>query len=282
VGPAAVRLAQLALLRERPDDAAALLEPVARGQAGEPARGLAGYWLARARLARRDAAGACAALTAAAGPAAVDADLTRQLATLRQRVPDCGGAVVAVGPSGTTGTAATPVAGGAPSPAPRPGAPRATSEPTPPRDVPADAPAPSVSTQRDVATAASAPPGGSTPAAAPPARPRSGEAEPDRTGAPPRPAPLAAAPVGRGGFSVQVAAYDTRAGADALTTQLRASGLDAFTEGQGPDGQAPPFRVKVGRHATRAAALEELAALRGRGVTGFVTSARPAAASGTR
>jgi cell division septation protein DedD len=79
-------------------------------------------------------------------------------------------------------------------------------------------------------------------------------------------------------FAVQVAAYDTRGGADALAGRLRGAGFDAFVEGQGVGGEAAPFRVKVGRHPTRAAAVELVGALRRRGLAGFVTTARPAAA----
>ncbi len=83
-------------------------------------------------------------------------------------------------------------------------------------------------------------------------------------------------------FAVQVAAYDTRGGADALAARLRGSGLDAFTEGQGAAGDLAPFRVKVGRFATRASAAASLAAIRGRGLTGFVTTARPASSPAAR
>jgi hypothetical protein len=98
--PAAVRLAQLALLRDRPDEASALLEPLARGRSGDPLRPLAGYWLARARLERRDAPGACAALDGALAGPVLDADVARQLAALRQRVPGCVAVAVAGGEPG--------------------------------------------------------------------------------------------------------------------------------------------------------------------------------------
>jgi cell division septation protein DedD len=93
--------------------------------------------------------------------------------------------------------------------------------------------------------------------------------------------PRSAAPAGPTGpaFAVQVAAYDTRGGAQSLAARLRASGLDAFIEGQGAAGEAAPFRVKVGRFSTRSAAAASLTSLRGRGVTGFVTTTRPASAS---
>ncbi len=108
-GPATVRLAQLALLRDRPDDATRLLEPLVRTRAGDPVRPVAGYWLARARLERRDPAGACAALDGASGAPVFDVDLARQLAGLRRRVPGCGGAAVAAVPPPSAAVPSTAV-----------------------------------------------------------------------------------------------------------------------------------------------------------------------------
>jgi cell division septation protein DedD len=94
-----------------------------------------------------------------------------------------------------------------------------------------------------------------------------------------RPAPSTPIAPATGGarFTVQVAAYDTRAGAAELAARLRSGGFEAYVEGQGPADDRAPFRVKVGRHATRAAAVEALGTLRQRGLGGFVTTARPAA-----
>ncbi len=283
-GPAAVRLAQLALLRDRPEEAVALLDPLTRGRAGDPVRPLAGYWLARARLERRDATGACAAIDAASGVPVLDVDLARQLAGLRRRVAGCGAAVavapppvapapsVAAAPAGvgavaagapaessvvTTRSAAGALATGAPVPAAAAAPPAAASSAAP-------------STVPSAAPASSTPAPSAPPAAAPPT--------PGSTTRAPARAPALAGPV----FAVQVAAYDTRGGADALAARLRGSGLDAFTEGQGAAGDLAPFRVKVGRFATRASAAASLAAIRGRGLTGFVTTARQASSPAPR
>jgi hypothetical protein len=70
----------------------------------------------------------------------------------------------------------------------------------------------------------------------------------------PEPKPTAdtvPAPQRTGAFTVQVAAYDTKKGADRLVASLRAQGLDARVV-----GTAKPFRVRVGRYATRADAEE--------------------------
>ena len=96
------------------------------------------------------------------------------------------------------------------------------------------------------------------------------------------PRPPATAATARRLYTIQVAAYNEPNGAATLAARLRGSGLDAFTEGQGPAGDAPPFRVKVGRYATEAAAAEQLKTLRRSGVSGFVTPLRPAAAAGAR
>jgi hypothetical protein len=74
----------------------------------------------------------------------------------------------------------------------------------------------------------------------------------DTTTPPPvRAAPEDSAPPVRrsGAFTVQVAAYDQRDPADRLATTLRGYGLEARVI-----GTAKPFRVRVGRYATRAEA----------------------------
>ena len=66
----------------------------------------------------------------------------------------------------------------------------------------------------------------------------------------PKPAvDTARAPQRTGAFTVQVAAYDTKSAADRLATRLRGQGLEARVV-----GTSKPFRVRVGRYATRAEA----------------------------
>lgn len=66
----------------------------------------------------------------------------------------------------------------------------------------------------------------------------------------PKPAPDTTPATHRtGAFTVQVAAYDTKNAADRLATKLRGQGLDARVV-----GTTKPFRVRVGRYATRAEA----------------------------
>lgn len=66
-------------------------------------------------------------------------------------------------------------------------------------------------------------------------------------------------------YTVQVAAYDTRADADALVKRLAARGLKAHVS-----GTSKPFRVRLALHDTRKDANAELAAMRKRGIDGFV------------
>ena len=64
-------------------------------------------------------------------------------------------------------------------------------------------------------------------------------------------------------WTVQVAAYQTRGDADALVKRLTARSIDAYVV-----GTKRPYRVQVGRFATRAQAAAELAALKKNGQKG--------------
>jgi cell division septation protein DedD len=66
-------------------------------------------------------------------------------------------------------------------------------------------------------------------------------------------------------YTVQVAAYDTRADANALVKKLAARGIRARVS-----GTSKPFRVRLALHTTRNDANVELAAMRRRGIDGFV------------
>jgi cell division septation protein DedD len=71
-------------------------------------------------------------------------------------------------------------------------------------------------------------------------------------------------------FSVQVAAYETRASADALVQRLVARGYEARVV-----GDTRPFRVRVGRYATREGAAEVVRQLSRSNTRGFVVEAEP-------
>lgn len=114
----------------------------------------------------------------------------------------------------------------------------------------------------DVASGASATTGVSTPTPAPPAPPPSAPASATRT--PPSATSRAArnaptiGPSTTTQWSVQLAAYQTRAEAEAMVARLTARGYGALRV----DGEVAPFRVRMGRFATRAEAQEALAAYR--------------------
>jgi DedD protein len=69
-------------------------------------------------------------------------------------------------------------------------------------------------------------------------------------------------------YSVQVAAYNRRAQADKLVTNLKARGYPARV-----DGDAAPFRVRIGRYATAKEAEDALKKIKAKGMDGFVARA---------
>ncbi len=80
------------------------------------------------------------------------------------------------------------------------------------------------------------------------------------------PAPASRAP----SYSVQVAATNTRAGAQTIVNRMTARGYQARI-----DGTSAPFRVRVGRYTTRAAANRALADMKAKGQDGFVAIIDP-------
>jgi cell division septation protein DedD len=77
-------------------------------------------------------------------------------------------------------------------------------------------------------------------------------------------APAKSAP--RGSWTIQLAAYNTRADAERLVKKLAARDVKARIS-----GDTKPFRVRLDYYATRQAAVAEVAALKQRGIIGFVT-----------
>ena len=93
-------------------------------------------------------------------------------------------------------------------------------------------------------------------------RPDSAARSTPRAEAPPEPA------VDSKRYTVQVAAYDTKDGAEELALRLGARGIPARVVA------GPPlvFRVRVGRYASEAEATEVARDLKAKGITGFVTT----------
>jgi cell division septation protein DedD/TolA-binding protein len=116
-------------------------------------------------------------------------------------------------------------------------------------------------------TAATTPPASTTPAA-------NGKSTP-----PPRSTAPAASPTRDSGtthnenhresgrYTVQVAAYDTKAAAERLVTRLAERGITARVV-----GTSAPFRVRTGHYPTDAAATEAARQLKAKGIEGFVTT----------
>jgi cell division protein FtsN len=90
---------------------------------------------------------------------------------------------------------------------------------------------------------------------------------PDSTRAPPS---SGTQPAGRT-FSIQVAAFSARGEANTLVTQLGNRGFDARVV-----GTRSPYRVRIGRYTTRAAAVSDLPRIRAAGLSAaFVVEAEP-------
>ena len=103
---------------------------------------------------------------------------------------------------------------------------------------------PTVAAPSSVSGTAAVP--GAIPAPSPPPAPAPSSAS---QGAPGTPSPAAAARPAGPAFTVQVAAFPTKAAADSFVESLRAKGYDVRVW-----GTEYPFRVRIGRFATRAEA----------------------------
>jgi len=80
----------------------------------------------------------------------------------------------------------------------------------------------------------------------------------------------------RGTWTIQLAAYNTKPEAERMIAKLKGRGVHARIS-----GTAKPFRVRLDYYATRQAAAAAVAALRQRGIIGFVTEeSRPGGVNG--
>lgn len=80
--------------------------------------------------------------------------------------------------------------------------------------------------------------------------------------------PATTAPAVRAGnHTIQLAAYNTRAAAQRLVARLAARQVTARIS-----GVSKPFRVRLGYYASRQDALDAVAELKAKGITGFVTT----------
>jgi cell division protein FtsN len=236
---ALLRLAQLDLVRGDAAAAREHLTRLVRDHADAPTQARGQYWLARAALDANDAAASCTALNTAAAAATPGSDVARQIVALRGRVPRCT-LRVAIG-AASTPSAAPP------------------SNPALPNTVIVDAPNDRGAERTPV-----------TPPAAPRVAIRDSAPAVARS-----PVPAPRSPVVGRAFTVQVAAYPSRLGADEMATRLTKRGFEARSVAGGATPDSPPFRVRVGRWATRAEAVAALRELKGKGIAGFVAEAEP-------
>ncbi len=260
VEDALIRLAQLEIARANYDGALRHLNRLIIEHPQSPSRARAGYWMARALFDKNDVQGGCTATAEAlARTSDGDAELRNQITYLNQR---CAGVVLA-GPS-TTPVPTAPVAdAGTPAQSTQPPA-----QVTPPVNTPVR-PAPAVTTTVPVTTPPPAPPTSvpaTTPsrAAAPPSAPPAAARPAENV---PAPVTTPAAGTARA-WSVQVAAYNARSQADAMVARLKTNGYEARV-----DGNAAPFRVRIGRYTTQGQASAVQRSLKAKNIEGFVVQA---------
>ncbi len=247
VEDALIRLAQLEIARANYDGALRHLNRLVAEHPQSPSRPRAGYWMARALFDKNDMQGACAATADALSRTSEgDAELRNQITYLNQR---CAGVVLAT-PSPVAAPQATADSG------------RVLTAPTT-QPVTVAPPSAQPITRDSVARVLVSPPAASNPTprpttSAPPPAPR---AEPVRSVPPPAPE------TGRA-WSVQVAAYNVRSQADAMVSRLKTNGYEARV-----DGEAAPFRVRIGRYTSQGQASAVQRSLKAKKIEGFVVPA---------
>jgi predicted negative regulator of RcsB-dependent stress response len=84
------------------------------------------------------------------------------------------------------------------------------------------------------------------------------------------PTPAVPPPPAKRQYTVQVGAYNTRSGAEALAASLREKGYESRVF-----GEIAPFRVRIGRYATRSDAEKAANKLNAKKITAFATEAEP-------
>ena len=248
-------LAIAELEQARGDRAAALqhLQRFVKEHPVSPARGTAAFAAARLAFEQRDTRTGCAMITEArASVSSTDVELRNQIDYFGSR---CVAGDTGVNAQGAVSTpmASAPATQARDSTRPAPVAPKKTAP------------------QANPKTTSSAKPAKTPPAKTP--APTTRATAPVDT-PPPVAAPEAAAnpPVkAHGVYTIQLAAFNSQAEAERLVTKLGASGVTARVS-----GATKPFRVRLDFYPTRQAALDEVAALKRRGIIGFVTTEEPA------
>jgi cell division septation protein DedD len=218
-----------------------------------PARARAGLAAARLAFEQRDVKGGCAMIAdARLAAGTTDVELRNQIDYHGARCP--------------TATAAAPAPTATPAPSAAAPSVRSSGSPTV-----VTSPPPRAASSATTVSPASA---RATPSGSP--SPRADSSSTRTTAAPPRSAPPVAAPTPkepaaksatpRGIWTIQLAAYNTRADAEALVRKLAARGVKARIS-----GDAKPFRVRLDYYDTRQDAAARVGELKQRGIIGFVT-----------
>ena len=239
-------LAMAELEQARGDRASAMqhLQRFVREHPASTARGIAALGAARLAFEQRDTKTGCAMIgEARASAGAGDVELANQIGYYASRCPN-----LPETPSVVAAAPATPAASAA------------EASPAEPASPVAVAPVPAATEAPVTAAPVAAVP--VTKAAAAPAKTVRAAL---RAVVTPAPAPVRAKPVAaHGRFTIQLAAFNTRAEADRFIAKLRTKKLPARVS-----GTAKPFRVRLGFYPSRDAAAAEVSALKARGIIGF-------------
>jgi len=261
---ALLRLAQLELARGDRDDALIHLQRIPRDYPRSKSIARASYWTARVLFEKNDIAGACAANATALSQAAEgEIELRNQIQYQSQR---CAAFAASQRSAATAPTASsTPSSAGA----------TASSTPvtTSASSTPATVVKNPVINDSSVQKVAAASPVESAPGRIPPPTvgrdTRPSQVQPDPAILPAAAVKSSTPPTASGrAWSVQVAAYTQKTGAEKLVTTLQKRGYQARV-----DGDVAPFRVRIGHYATAREAEVALRELKSKKMAGLVVRA---------
>lgn len=254
-----IRLAQMELARGNADGALKHLTRLSEEHPFGTARAKGSYWTARALFDRNDVQGGCAATAdALLRTTEADTELRNQINYLNQR---CAGVVLADATMPASTTSSQPTSSTTPAP---------TAQVIPPATTP---PVESSVASTPVKSSPAVSRPSTTPTVTPPTRTGAVVLPPETAVEVPRKTiPVKVEPARTdkavSGYSVQIAAYSTRAPAEALVAKLKTSGYEARV-----DGTDAPFRVRIGRYATQGQAGAVQRSLKAKQITGFVVEA---------
>lgn len=234
VEDALIRLSQLEIARANYDGALRHLNLLITDHPQSPARGRAGYWIARALFDKNDVQGACVATAdALTRTSEDDAELRNQITYLNQRC---------------AGVSLTPPAAVIASPVANPASPVNTGS--------------SADSSARVLTAP-------VPETPPPInKPRPVEPSPIEKAPVVKPPAETTKASGSTVWSVQIAAYNVKAQAAATVAKLKKNGYEARV-----DGTVAPFRVRIGKYATQSQASAVQRSLKAKQIIGIVVQA---------